>query len=341
MESKVSVSFVRNVIYFAVSKGASLDELCRTAGITPDALLRPDEKIAGSMSRKLWRRAEELTADADIGLHIGEASHPSSIGLVGFVMLSCERLGDAFAKLIRYTNLMTDGVSGRLEQNGRLASIAIDITRDRQNDLLDDPRQRMETSFASIATIAKDLTGKHLPIREMRFEHARPAKVDEHRRIFGAESLFGQTENRMIFSADALDFPVLLANRDLLAAFEAQAEKTLSEIERRETRSSQVQRAIIKRLTGEIPVIGDVARELGLSERSLQRELASENTSYRELLDETRREVAVRHLEARKIPVGEIAFLLGFSEPSAFHRSFKRWTGTTPNAFRVSAKQTH
>lgn len=339
MESKVSVSFLRNIIYFAASKGASVDELCRTAGITPEFLLKPDEKVAGHLSHKVWRKAEELTEDADIGLHLGEQAHPSSLGLVGFVMLSCETLSEAIEKLIRYTNLLTDGVVGKMRQSGRLAEIEIEITRDRQNLLLDDPRQRMESSFASVATIARILTGKPLPIREMQFIHPRPANISEHRRIFNAPILFNQPTSKMIFAAEALNYQVLLANRDLLPAFEAQAEQILRELDNQETRSNQVQRQIIKKLSGEVPNISDVARELGLSERSLQRELAAEKTTFRELLDKTRKELAFNHLKNEKTAVAEIAFLLGFSEPSAFHRSFKRWTGKTPHAFRESRRQ--
>jgi len=339
LESKVSVSFLRNIIYYAASKGASVAELCETAGITPEFLLKPDEKVAGHLSHKVWRKAEELTEDADIGLHLGEQIHPSTLGLVGFVMLSCERLGEALEKLIRYTNLLTDGVTGKMSQKNLLAEIEIEVTHDRENLLLAAPRQRMESSFAAIVTVAKILTGKHFPVREMNFGHPRPDEITEHTRIFAAPILFNQSTNKMIFAGEALNYPVLLANRDLLPAFEAQAEQILLQLNKQETRRMQVQRVITKKLTGDAPNISDIARELGLSERSLQRELAAENTTFRELLDETRRELAAKHLKNEKVSVAEISFLLGFSEPSAFHRSFKRWTGTTPHAFREARQK--
>lgn len=336
LESKVSVGFLRDIMYFAVSRGASLAELCRSAGISPDLLASPDAKIAGHIVQKIWRKAEDLTCDADIGLHLGEAIHPSTLGLVGFVMLSCANLGEALEKLIRYTNLLTDGVQGKLVKKGLLAEIEIEITRDRENYLLETPRQPMETSFSAIATIVRILAGKPFPIREMRFSHERPPEIAEHQRVFAAPVLFGQKTDKMIFAVEALSYPVLLANRDLLPAFEVQAEQILLELDKQETRSSQVQRKIIKKLTGDIPSITDVAREMGMSERTLQRELAAENTTFRELLDAARRELAFKHLQNEKVPVAEISFLLGFSEPSAFHRSFKRWTGKTPHVFRES-----
>lgn len=253
MESKVTVGFLRNIIYYAASKGASVAELCETAGITPDFLLKPDEKVSGQLSHKVWQKAEELTADADIGLHLGEQIHPSTLGLVGFVMLSCENLGAALEKLIRYTNLLTDGVQGKMSSKNRLAQIEIEVTRDRENTLIDAPRQRMESSFAAIATVARILTGKQFPVREMRFTHNRPLKTTEHKRIFAAPILFSQKKNLMIFAAEALKYPILLANRDLLPAFEAQAEQILAETDGTETRSNQVRRVVIKKLNGESP----------------------------------------------------------------------------------------
>lgn len=339
MESKVSVGFLRDVIYFAASRGVSPDAVCQSAGISSDLLTKPDEKVVGEISQKVWQTAEELLGDADIGLHLGEQIHPSTLGLVGFVMLSCATLGEALEKLIRYTNLLTDGVQGKLVKKGLLAEIEIEIIRDRRNYLLETPRQPIETSFSAIATIVRILAGKPFPIREMLFGHPRPAEISEHNRIFSAPVLFSQTSNKMIFAADALEYPILLANPDLLSSFEAQAEESLNRLKNQETRSMQVHQKIIKRLTAELPNITEVARELGLSERSLQRELAAENTSFRELLDEARRELAIKHLQNEKVSVAEISFLLGFSEPSAFHRFFKRQTGKTPNAFRESPQK--
>lgn len=338
LESKVTVGFIRDVIYFAVSRGVSLTVFCEAVGISPDLLSKPDEKVAGHLSQKVWQKAEEYTGDADIGLHLGEQNHPSMLGLVGFVMLSCANLGEALEKLIRYTNLLTDALQGKIVKKGLLAEIELEIIRDRPNYLLESPRQPIECSLSAIATIAEILTGKDFPIREMHFRHQRPTDISEHKRIFSAPILFSQPSDKIIFAAEALKYPILLANSDLLSTFEAQAEQSLNRLNKQETRTIQVQQKIVKRLNAELPNITDVARELGLSERSLQRELAAENTSFRELLDETRRELAIKHLQNKKVSVAEISFLLGFSEPSAFHRFFKRQTGKTPNAFRESAE---
>ncbi len=334
METKVSINFTRSLIQYAAARGASVLELCEAAGISPELLSKPDEKIDGHQSQRLWRKAEELLGDPDLGLHLGEQAHPSVLGLVGFVMLSCGKLGEALEKLIRYTNLLTDGVRGQIRQEGALARFEIAVTQDKVNFLLETPRQQLESSFSTIATVTRALTGKALPTLEVAFVHARPPRVTEHERIFAAPVLFSQPVNRMVFSAAALDFPILLANHDLLPMFESQAEQRLQQLTARETVAARVQREVVKQLRGEAPNIVGVARALGIGERTLQRELAAEQTSFRQLLDDARRELALGHLRNEKVSVAEVAFLLGFSEPSAFHRSFKRWTGQTPHAYR-------
>lgn len=336
METEVSVGFLRDVINFAESRGASAKELCEVAGIRPDFLSKPDERVPGHVSKRLWAKAEEMINDADIGLHIGEQVHPATLGLVGYVMLSCLDLGEALAKLIRYTNLLTNGVKGKLTERGRLAEIEIEITKDRENFLDESPRQPIESSLSAITTIAGILTGKPFPLREVWFEHKRPNSVAEHQRIFAAAIIFGQPFNKMVFAAEALRYPILLANRSLLPSFEAQADLFLNNLDGKETRSDRVRREIVLRLKGNVPNIEIIARELGVSERTLQRELSAENTSFREILDDARRGIALKYLRDKSVSIGEISFLLGFSEPSAFHRSFRRWMGATPQSFRVS-----
>jgi AraC-like DNA-binding protein len=336
-ETEVSVGFLRDVIGYAVSRGASESELCNVAGIDPAILSMPDTRISGAVSKRLWAIAEEVTGDTDIGLHIGENAHPATLGLVGYVMLCSTDLCEALSKLIRFTNLLTDGVSGNLNEHGRLFDIDIEIARDRENFLIETPRQPIESSFSAIVTVARFLTGKSLPLREVWFEHSRPKSVLEHRRIFGRTVLFSQPKNKLVVAGEALRYPVLLANRSLLPSFEAQAEQILNGMASKETRTDLVRREIVKKLKGDVPGIESAARELNVSARTLQRELASEGTSFRAILEEVRREISLKYLRDKKVSIAEVSFLLGFSEPSAFHRSFRRWFGKTPQSFRTSA----
>jgi len=332
----VSVGLLRDVINYARTRGASAEVLCAVAGLEVSGLAAPDERIAGSVSRKVWETAEELLSDPDLGLHVGEAAHPAALGIVGYVMLNCSDLGEALGKLIRFSNLLTDGVRGNLSICGRVAEIHLEIERGRINFLTETPRQPIESTLAAVATVANVLTGKPLPILEVRFQHLRPGSVAEHKRIFGAPVLFSQPKNALVFSADALALPILLANTGLLTAIESSAEQSLDQLRSGETIVEKVERTVMRRLNGEVPKLEAIAKELGKSPRTLQRELAAEDVSFREIVETARKSIALNLLKDGRTSLSEISFLLGFSEPSAFHRSFRHWFGTTPRNFAGS-----
>lgn len=339
-ESTVTLTLMRSVVYFAQALGAPLPALCAAGKITPEQLNTPDLRISGTQAEAIWAAAVERTRDADFGLHLGEQAQPAVLGLVGYVMLSAADLRDALEKLIRYTNLLTNGVRGRLTTERGQAHIEFQLVDEMDNYLLRSPRQPMECTAASIFPLAKALTGRALPVKAMAFQHAAPAVVREHRRIFGVPATFGARVARLSFDAAALAWPVVHADPRLLSAFEGEAGAVLARLGEDQPWAVRARQAAADLIKAELPAIDQVARALKVSPRSLQRSLAEEGTSYRAVVDEVRRSLAERHLARPETSLNEVAFLLGFSEPSAFHRSFKRWTRQTPQQFRAALRTT-
>ena len=120
----------------------------------------------------------------------------------------------------------------------------------------------------------------------------------------------------------------------LLRAFEQHADAMLLRVEKQGSKSHQVAQVLAQRLKGAVPPLSEIARELAMSDRNLQRALRNEETSFQKLLDEVRRDLAISHLANPDTSAGQVGFLLGFSEPSAFHRAFRRWTGQAPSSYR-------
>ncbi len=335
--SSVSVTLTRNVVRYAAVRGVEDRVLCTAAGIAPALLSCPDEKISGEQSRRLWDEAVRLTGDANFGLHLGLLSRPTNLGLVGFAMLSAPDFGSALERLIRYTNLLTDGVHGRLFRERGFACFEIAPTSGMRNFLLETPRQQIECSMASIVTVAEALTNRRLPVSGVTFRHPAPSELSEHRRVFRGEVRFGAKHNRLRFDAEALAWPLVDANPQLLGVFDLRAGEALRESEGEVTWSEKTRRTVVELLTGASPGLDQAAARLGVGARQLQRLLAAEGSSYRQVLDSARGELARAHLERGDLSLGEISYLLGFGEPSAFHRAFKRWTGSTPRRLRQSA----
>src|SRR5262249_51637173 len=133
---------------------------------------------------------------------------------------------------------------------------------------------------------------------------------------------------------ETLEIPLLRADAALQAILEAQVMAVIEKLPRGEATTDAVRRYLAGGLGDGQPTLEQIAPRLHMSPRTLHRRLEEEGTSFRQVLSEVRRELAARHLSEGRLAIGEIAFLLGFSEPSAFHRAFKRWTGHAPLAWR-------
>jgi AraC-like DNA-binding protein len=159
--------------------------------------------------------------------------------------------------------------------------------------------------------------------------------MSEYVRLFGAGVRFAATEDRFIVPTSHLDQRVRSANPFLLRQFEQHADAMLSGIEQPSSNSHRVSQVIAENLKGAVPTLTQISRELAMSERNLQRALRDEGTSFQSLRDQVRCDIAIPHLANPATPAGQVGFLLGFSEPSAFHRAFRRWTGKAPSAYRA------
>jgi AraC-like DNA-binding protein len=173
-------------------------------------------------------------------------------------------------------------------------------------------------------------TGEDWAPLEIRFAHRRPDEVGEHARFFRAPVHFSAGENAMVLAAELLDRPCVRADPALLAVLDRYAADLLARVPATGRLADRARTALVEMLRDGEPGAGRLASRLKMSARSLSRTLAAEGTSYRALLDQIRRETAARHLADDRIAIAEVAFLLGFSDLSAFYRAFKRWTGQTP-----------
>ncbi len=332
-DATFSIAIVRDIVQYVAMQGGEIDRLYTAAHIDPACLDNPDQQVSGEVLKYLWREAVQQTGDRNLGLHIGEAFDLSAIGIVGYVLLNCKTYGQVLEKLSQYTRLFSQGVAIHHRVSDGWVQCDCEVVAGLKNYLIDEPRQPIESTFAALITATQQLTGNALQPQAVWFQHPRPEEDAEHQRIFHTKVQFSQPTNRIIFAADCLDWSVRSANANLLSVFEHHA-VTMLNAHPNQTYLQKVVGAITQQLQGEVPTLEAIARSLTLSVRQLQRELQTENTSYQQLLDETRRDLALRHLQDSETPIHDVAFLLGFSEPSAFYRAFKRWTGQTPRQYR-------
>jgi AraC-like DNA-binding protein len=255
---------------------------------------------------------------------------PGNWNIVGYIMMNCHTLGEAFGKYRAYERIVSEGNKTELRLEDELAILDLKLVADKPVTI----KQHSENILSCMVTLMKILAGKELPFEEVRFTHEAPKNISEYEHIFRAPLSFGQPSNTLLFDRKYIDLPIVQPNRNLLFLFEQHAKELLQQISPGDHVTVKVRNLLLKKLP-DFPDIETVAKELGMCARSLQLKLKAEDTSYQLILDEIRKDIAIRHLRNHKIPVSDVAYILGFSEPSAFYRTFKRWTGYTPREYRT------
>lgn len=327
------------IVAYAATVGVSPPELLRAAGLDPSRLLAADAYVPHAQELRLWDEAARLTGDPDFGLHLVEwVTHfpPDHFDVLAFAARSSATLGELFRLVGRYIRLIHEGVYLALEEEGDQARLVHGHTPERIG-----PRHPVEGMLALAVLHARLGVGDDFAPREVRFTHARPARVSEQERLFRAPVHYGCPRNELVLDRADLQRPQRHAEARLLALLDRQLGELLSGLPEARLLRDAVKRCIADDLPEREPCVAAVAARLHMSPRSLQRRLRSEGASFAQLLADLRRDLALRYLTDPRISIGEVAFLLGFLDVTAFHRAFKRWTGSTPAEHRRSAADPH
>lgn len=324
-----SILMVRGLVQIAEARGVGVAPILTQAGVDPALLKNPDARVSLESMRALWQAIPRSVGDESFGLHLAERSAATgSLDLVEYIIRNSPDLGTAYRKAIRYQQLLHDTATLELEVKGDRARIF------QTSDASRDARHGNEYALATLLLFGRKVTALDWAPRAVAFMHPAPPDTTEHRRIFRAPITFGQNVTELIFDQEILSRPVVGADPALYALLERHAEERLARIPAAEGFLDQVRRQISAGLEGGVPEARDVARTLGMSQRSFERRLHDKATTYRELVDAVRRELSLSYLREPRLRLMEISFLLGFAETSAFHRAFRRWTGTTPLEYR-------
>ena len=327
----ISVKAVGKIAAAVSERGVAPEELYRAVALDPAVLQDPDNRIPYAQIIEMYEQAARLTRDDAFGLHLSERISPKVFDLLSYVLLNSATFGEAMRRVVRYHSIWNDGAEYSLEVEGATARLRYHYL---DADESADRRQDCEMTLAITMRAGQFSTGVEWAPIEVNFQHHAPPDTSEHRRIFRCPIRFSQPFNEYTFDASLLELPVVEADPFLCEVLEHHAEELLARFPRRGGLADEVRRMLFDALRGGDPGLDPVARRLRISARTLQRKLKEEGTSHQELLEEMRRDLSQRYLREPSMAICEVAYLLGFSEPSAFHRAFRRWTGTTPARFR-------
>ena len=301
-------------------------------GLTPELIADPDERLSVRSQVRLLEEAAIALKDDCIGFTLAREFDLREIGLIYYVMASSQTLGEGLKRLARYSRVTNEAlVFGYREGNSLTISLSYSGVP-RHSD-----RHQIEFCMFAVLRICRALTGQNLVPKHFSIAHHRSEGISEMARFVGTKVEFGADADEFDLNVDARGLPLIHAdsylNELLLKSCEAALADRKGEMSQLRTR---VENAISSLLPHRRVLVEDVARSLGMSERTLARKLADEGLSFTEILHQLRRDLAIRYLDDRKLHVSKIAWLLGFQEVSAFTHAFKRWTGKTPSKMRTA-----
>jgi len=332
----VSVPVVKQYLRYVETLDIDVPALLSCSNIEVTTLAQESERITGEQLQAFLANLIIATDDPLFGLKSGAFVEPSSYSVLGYISMTCATLEQALERIQPYEKLVGDmGVTSIQYQPQQIC-----INWHCAYTFEDVREQMVDNVFASWLAYARWLSGQDLGPLAVHLQRAEPAAdiIHYYQQIFACPVLFAQPSNSLILLREHLNIQLRQPDHSLRQTLELHAAGQVSALGDTHSFSVRVQDIIRILLSKGITRKDMVAAQLNMSERTLQRKLQQEQTSYQKLLDEARLSLAQQYLTESKAGIDEIAILLGFSETRSFFRSFKRWTGQTPNVYRECAE---
>lgn len=327
----ISALFIGKIADAAADRGLNRAELLQGCGVDPDERINPGQMVVVERHYAMWEVIMRKLRDPGFPLEYAATIQPEDYGALGLAGKTAPDLRESWNRAVRYFTVLTN--SAWLECRETRNSARLILRREGQRDL--GLRCATEAAVAEFLHFSRVITGVDLKPPRVNFQHPAPEGCSAHAAFFGGEVCFNASQDCIEFTLEQFDLPVLKADDGMSLFFVDQLEQTQTDRPIERSLVESLHRLVCDALPSGSPAMDDVARRLGMSARTLQRRLGDVDTTFQKFVERTRADLATHLLKETGHPLAEIAFLLGFSEQSAFQRAFKRWHGLTPAEYRL------
>jgi AraC-like DNA-binding protein len=331
----IAIHFVVAALEGVRARKMDAETLLETVGLSPSLLQVPQARVSAKRYGELWRLIAATLDDEFFGQDSRRMKSGSFAMLVHSV-LGCKTLGQALDRSLRFYGLILDDIAGTLVRGPaaiRGPAEAMVVLRERQTGAAARTFAH-EVLLMLVHGVACWLVGRRIPILRAHFSYPEPPHGAEYRLMYCTDLSFGMPATCIVFEADYLDLPVVQDERTVKEFLRTAPENILVKYKNGSSLGARIRRRLRQLLPAEVPDFDALAAELNMTTATLRRRLHEEGTSYQGIKDQLRRDLAISYLSHSGRSVMDIALELGFSERSAFHRAFRKWTGASPGEFR-------
>jgi AraC-like DNA-binding protein len=326
----ILVTWVKAICRALNAAGCDSSALVAEAGVDAKLLDDPTARCLIAPVSQLWKLAVAATGDAAFGLKVASHIKHTTFHALSYGLCASSTLKEAFERVQRYCHVVSDAVEYEFWCSDSEYHFVIEPTV----EVADEP---VDALVAAYLRMCRSLIGHDYSPLRIEFRRARPDRIEDFDGLLRAPLHFDAPKTRLVFDREAIEGPLDGGNPVLARQNDAIALQYLSQIER-DNIQGRVRDVVTQRLAHGEPSQEQVAELLNVSARTLQRRLGDSGTTYKEILDETRRVLALAYLSTPGHSVGEVTYLLGFSAGSCFTRAFRRWTGQSPSDWRAQAR---
>jgi AraC-like DNA-binding protein len=323
----IAICFVAAALESVRARRLDADALLREVGLSPGLLQSPQARVSAKHYGALWRLVA-LTLDDEFFGQDSRRMKSGSFAMICHSVLGCKTLRSAIDRTLRFYALILDDIYGKLSLAGAEASITLHQ---------DTAPQRVfahEVLLMLLHGVACWLVGRRIPIKRAQFSYAEPAHSAEYRLMYSTTLSFQAPHTAIVFDAAHLALPIVQNERTVKEFLRNAPENILLKYKNGSSLGARIRRRLRQSMPGELPEFEEVAAEMNIAPATLRRRLHEEGTFYQSIKDQLRRDLAIGYLSHSRRSAMDIGLELGFSERSAFHRAFKKWTGASPGEFR-------
>lgn len=328
----LSARYLRGLVDHVRATGADALPVIEAMGLTEDELREPDRRILHALQDDAFAMAERVTGDSNVGLHAGTSMHVVHFGIVGQLAMTCHTGGELLDLQVRYQGLIGNGVRSTYVRTDREIVLEFDIAR------FGPSRHSLEYTLAAQVTLARLLAGPEFVLTRFEFQYPEPPQPHEQVRVFGCPVRYGCQKTSAHFPLRVHDLVLSGGDPGARAALEIAARQRLDalqvQMQHVDRDVARAQQYVADRLSTGAPSVEQTAAAMDTSVRTLQRRLKEHGLSYRDVVEQARREVAEKLMADASLSLLDVALLVGFADQSAFNRAFRRWFQATPSELR-------